>query len=126
MDPLLFIELMLSRAISKYMDVENSSEVVFFDRGVTDNIAYAALFGFEFERGWNAAREYQCDSTAFFTPNWEEIYTTDEERKMTFEHASRMGDNLRIIYEKAGYSLTDIPLTSVEKRVEFILDSLAV
>jgi predicted ATPase len=123
-DPLLFIELMLSRAISKYMDVLKSSEVVFFDRGVTDNIAYADLFGFEFERGWKAAREYRCNSTVFFTPSWEEIYTTDDERRMTFEHASRMGDNLRVIYEKAGYFLTDIPLTSVKKRVDFILSSL--
>ena len=43
---------------------------------------------------------------------------------MTYKEASKMGDNLRETYERAAYSLTELPLTSPEERADFILNSL--
>ena len=121
-DPSLFIELMLSRAISRYHDIGNTSGPVFFDRGVADNIAYALLYDLPFERGWAAAKLFRYNATVFFAPNWRDIYTTDEERTMTFEASAPMGDSLRTVYQKLGYEVVDLPLSTPEKRVACMVE----
>jgi len=123
-NPELFIDLMLSRAIGKYQDTESKDRAIFFDRGVPDYIAYAFLYDLEFGRGWKAASEYRYNPTVFFTPNWEDIYVTDEERTMSFEASAKMGDRLREIYVKNQYNVVDIPCGLPEERVAFILSSL--
>jgi predicted ATPase len=115
---------MLARSISQYQDIEASSDLVFFDRGVADNISYAILYGLSFEHGWTAAERYRANSKVFFAPNWRGIYTTDEERTMAFEASAGMGDDLRMIYSKLGYEIIDLPLLSPEQRVAFMLDRL--
>lgn len=122
-DPALFIELMLSRSISRYKDVYQTPEAVIFDRGVPDMIAYAALFDLKFDHGWVAAKEFRYNPTVFFAPTWEEIYRTDEERTMPFEASAAMGDNLRTIYEQLGYTVLNLPLTSLAERAEFIFQN---
>jgi predicted ATPase len=122
-DPALFIELMLSRAISRYQDIQDMSVAVVFDRGIADNIAYAILYELPFEHGWTAAERYRSNSKVFFAPNWRNIYTTDVERTMTFEASSAMGDSLRRIYQKLGYEIVDLPLFSPEDRVKFLMDN---
>ena len=123
-NPSLFIELMLSRATSRYKDVGEESDIVIFDRGVAVNIAYAKLFNLPFDHGWKAAKQYRANSKVFFTPNWREIYTTDEERTMSFEASAAMGDDLRRIYQELGYELIDLPLKDPKTRAEFLLQYL--
>ncbi|MBF0279987.1 MAG: AAA family ATPase [SAR324 cluster bacterium] len=65
----LFIQLMLSRAIYGYRQIEETERLIFFDRGIPDNIAHAALYQINFESGWNAAKHYRYNSLVFFTPN---------------------------------------------------------
>lgn len=120
--PLLFVELLLSRAILRYKDIDDTSGVMVFDRGVADNIAYAALYDLSFAHGWAAAEQYRSNSKVFFAPNWEDIYSTDEERTMSFEASAAMGDSLRSIYLKLGYEILDLPLSSPEARVKFMVD----
>jgi predicted ATPase len=121
-DPALFVELMLSRAICRYQDLKNRMEAVVFDRGLPDIIAYAALYNLPFEHGWAAAKHYRSNSKVFFAPNWQDIYATDEERTMTFEASAAMGDSLRTVYQKLGYEIVDLPLSSPEERVQFMFD----
>src|SRR5215475_6046919 len=45
-DARLFVDLMLSRMMGDYDRMDPASGPVFFDRGVPDVLAYAALFGF--------------------------------------------------------------------------------
>ncbi len=123
-NPLLFVEFLLSRAISQYQGADTGQKVLFFDRGVPDNIAYASLFDLAFEHGWNASQVYQYNPLVFVTPNWEAIYSHDEERKMSFQDASKMGNHLREIYQKAGYTVVDLPLDSPEERARFVLNTL--
>jgi len=120
-DPRLFTELMLSRSIYQYKQMASVSPFVLFDRGVPDNLAYASLFEFTFEAAWNASKLYRYNTTVFFTASWQEIYKTDEERKMSYEAASRFGEALRKIYEELGYSLVDVPRVPPEERAKFIL-----
>ena len=121
-DPSLFVELMLSRAISRFQDVDETFGAVIFDRGVADIIAYAMLFDLPFEHGWAAANLHRGSSKVFFAPNWEDIYSPDEERTMTFKASAEMGDNLRFIYQKLGYEILDLPRSRPIERVQFIFD----
>jgi predicted ATPase len=123
-DARLFVDLMLSRTLGEYSRMETAAAPVFFDRGVPDMLAYAALFGFDYPPGQNAAREYRYHRRVFYAPAWEAIYTTDEERKMTFQAVRRFGDELRKIYLQSGYDLIDLPCVSVQERGEFILNLL--
>lgn len=123
-DPRLFVELMLSRMIHDYQQSQASPSSVLFDRGLPDMLGYAALFGFSFPAGENAARLYRYHSRVFFAPAWEEIYCTDDERTVPFPVARTFGGDLRAIYERVGYTLIDLPCVSVEERAEFILERI--
>ena len=112
--------------LNTYRQHEASSEPVLFDRGVPDILAYAALFGFEFSGGEDAARLYRYNARVFIAPAWEEIYCTDDERKAPYSLACRFDKDLRAIYNRLGYNLIDLPCVFVEGRVEFILERLGV
>lgn len=120
-DPRLFVELTFSRMLDDY---ERSGELpgrMLFDRGIPDILGYAALFGFEFLPGENAARLYRYNRNVFFAPAWERIYCTDDERTLPFSRAREFGENLRAIYRQFGYTLIDLPFSGVEDRADFIL-----
>jgi predicted ATPase len=123
-DPRLFVELLLSRAIWDYNNLDQSAQATVFDRGVADVIAYANLYGIPFEHGWNAAREYTGNERVFFAPNWQQIYTTDDERTMSFDASEQMGSDLRAIYETLGYQIVELPRATPEERADFVLQRL--
>jgi predicted ATPase len=90
-DARLFVDLLTSRAVLQYQERSPSQDLVFFDRGAPDSIAYAAQLGVEAESDWNAARAYRYNELAFFFPSWEQIYRTDGERTMSFVAALEFG-----------------------------------
>jgi predicted ATPase len=122
-DPLLFKELILSRAINSYLHADDNSLTI-FDRGIPDLLAYSDCFNLPRGSEVNAAEKYRYCNKVFFTPSWEEIYTTDEERKMSFLEAKAFGDNLKNIYKSLGYELIEPPCLPIEKRIDFILNQL--
>lgn len=119
-NPRLFTQLLLSRAIYQYKQMQSTHETIIFDRGIPDNIAYAQLFKLNYPPAHHAARLYPYDSNVFIFPAWEEIYTTDDERIMSFEAAKAFGDDVRKIYTEYGYNLIEVPCISPEERVQFI------
>lgn len=119
-NPKLFTELLLSRAMYQYKQMQSCDDTVIFDRGVPDNIAYAQLFNFDFPPAKNAAKIIRYDTDVFIFPAWEEIYVTDDERKMSFEATKAFGESVKIIYKEHGYNLIEVPCFSPEKRLEFI------
>ena len=121
-DPRLFVELMLSRALFQFELRAGSAKPIFFDRGIPDNLVYAAGFGFEFEAGWNAARRYRAHNTVFFTPAWEEIYAQDDERTMSFAAAKQFGEDLREVYLTLGYSVVEVPRAEPVERARFVVN----
>jgi predicted ATPase len=123
-DARLFVDLMLSRMISDYHRMEIGSGPVFFDRGVPDMLGYAAAFGFDYPPGRNATCVYRYHRRVFFAPAWEQIYTTDEERTISYPVAKSFGDNLRDVYQQCRYELIDLPCVPVQDRAEFILSRL--
>jgi predicted ATPase len=123
-DPRLFVELMLSRAIQAHGACRGAPGPVLFDRGVPDMIAYAALFGLDLAPYRRAAAVFRYAPRAFVTPDWPEIYATDEERKMTYAQARAFGGMLREIYAELGYALVELPRASPEERADFVLSRL--
>jgi predicted ATPase len=123
-DTRLFVNLMLSRMIGEYRSLETSAEPIFFDRGIPDAMAYASLAGLDYPQGERAARKYRYNNLVFFAPAWEEIYTQDDERTVSFDIASQFDPELRRIYRALGYVLIDLPCVSVEERARFILGML--
>ena len=60
----------------------------------------------------------------FLLPPWELIFTQDTERFETFSQAKEIYMQLKETYSNLGYQVIEVPIGTVEKRVEFILKSL--
>ena len=120
-----FCHLMLSRSLQNYNQALNAAEVVVFDRGIPDMIAYAEGCEIDATPFYKAAEQYRYKPTVFFFAGWAAIYTTDAERKMSFEEASMFGERVRVIYQKLGYQLVNVPLQSIAERTTFLLERLA-
>ena len=119
-DQKLFTDLLLSRSIYQFKQMQERKGPVIYDRGIADNICYAQLFDLDTQITHNAAREYHYNKLVFFLPGWKEIYENDDERKMTFDQANQFGHNIKTIYAELGYDVVDVPIGSPSSRAEFI------
>ncbi len=123
-NPKLFTQLLLSRAIYQYKQMQNIGGTVIYDRGVPDNIAYARLLKLNYLPANHAAKLYRYESHVFMFPAWKEIYTTDDERKMSFEAAEAFGNDVQKIYKEQGYTIINVPCVSPEERVRIIMERI--
>ncbi|WP_133128623.1 AAA family ATPase [Legionella nagasakiensis] len=123
-DPKLFTDLLLSRSIYQFKQMENRQGIVIYDRGIPDNICYAGLFDLDSHSSTKAAYQYQYDKHVFFLPAWEEIYENDDERKMTYSQAKLFGDEVRKVYEDLSYNIIEVPLLPPYERAEFIVNTI--
>lgn len=119
-DPSLFLDLLLQRSIDKHAASESSKWPVVFDRGIPDCIAYAVLLGVDPMPSVLASRRYSYSRQVLILEPWEDIYTTDEERTMTFKDTAPFQAAIKDAYEQAGYVLVEVPRDSVEKRAAFV------
>jgi predicted ATPase len=124
-DPKRFCDLMLARAVDDFDRSEGAERPVFFDRGIPDHAGYFRLFGLDASAAEEAASLRRYNDLVFVMPSWREIYTTDEERKMTFEMAHRFGDMIRDVYAGLGYTLVDVPRDTPQARARFIAAKVA-
>jgi predicted ATPase len=60
-----------------------------------------------------------------FLEPWSDIYTTDEERNMSFDDTVSFSEELRDVYERSNYALVRVPQVSIDDRVAFVRDSIA-
>ena len=118
----LFVDLLLQRSIDKHVAASTGSEPVLFDRGVPDCIAYASVMGIDPSRSIRAAERYRYQ--VLMLPPWEEIYTVDDERTMSFADTFPFHDALADAYERAGYVMVEVPRGSIEYRAAFVRDSI--
>lgn len=109
-----FTELILSRSLESYKKYVGSSVPIIFDRGIPDVIGYAKLFGLDIKKFENSAKIHPYNRSVFIAPPWEEIYSTDDERKMTFEETAQFHELLERAYLDLGYQLIELPFEPVE------------
>lgn len=119
-DPELFNELMLEKMIGDFNENLNAGEPVLFDRGIPDVTAYAELLGTDALKSKIASEKYIYNRTVFAFNAWKEIYTNDEERKMSFNLAEKFGINVKKIYKDSGYEIIDVPFLPLKERADFI------
>ena len=123
---LLFTELLLSHSIENFSNSKQFTGSIVFDRSVVDSIAYASLFELPTKQFEVAALKYRYNKTVFVLAPWEEIYATDDERKMSFEDSVVFHRLIISAYERLGYQLIEIPRGTVESRSLFLSEKIAV
>ncbi len=95
---------------------------VFFDRGLVD--AASALLHHTGHRGCPLDELRRYHQQVFLTPPWPELYATDAERQLGFDHAVAEYHRLHGTYIELGYTVTVLPTTDLESRVDLILNEL--
>jgi predicted ATPase len=126
-DPAFFAELMLSWEMRSYHIAEQSAGPVFFDRGVVDVFGYLCLLGRAVPRHMlDATERFRYNRRVFIAPPWKKIFSQDRERKQDFDEAVRTYRAIAAAYAERGYELIKIPLSSVEERVRFVLQSVGI
>lgn len=108
----------------QYKQMQDKGGVVIYDRGVPDNIAHARSFKLDYLPAQHAAKLYRYDPQVFIFPAWEEIYTTDDERTMSFEAAKAFGHEVKDTYKEYGYTIIEVPCVSPEERMHFIMQKI--
>lgn len=122
--PGLFVELLLEYSIESYDRELQGDGFFLFDRGVPDVMAYAEWYCFPLQKFKSASLEYEYNPLVFVAEPWEEIYTQDSERKMTFAQTQVFHEMLLKSYESLGYILIPLPNQSVADRAQFILSKI--
>lgn len=121
----LFAELMLAADLRSYDEARRLDGEVFFDRGLPDIAGYLTLCGLPVPPHVEAAsRRFRYRRTVFIAPPWPDIFGQDAERKQDFTEAERTCAVMARTYPRYGYDLVELPLASVESRLDFILQRL--
>lgn len=115
--PQVFVDRLVARSIEKYDAAEGKE--AFFDRALPDCVAYAHVLGVDPSVARRAAGRRPYDQV-FILPPWEDIYTTDDMRKMRFADARPFHDTLVDVYVGFGYDLVEVPAMDVESRASFV------
>ncbi|HFL2715758.1 TPA: AAA family ATPase [Legionella pneumophila] len=71
-----------------------------------------------------ASKIHRYNAQAFFLPAWEEIYSNDSERTISFYETKAFETDLREVYNELRYTLIEVPLGNIPTRVDFILDRI--
>ena len=96
-------------------------EIIFFDRGVPDSIAYYKLNGLDTAEPFQKSGEVRYQNVFLF----ERLrFSKDPVRSENENTALRLGRLIQEGYQALGYDLIHVPLLSVEARTEFILERL--
>jgi predicted ATPase len=119
-DASLFVSLLLQRSIEEYQAAKRSGRKVLFDRGIPDCVVYAIRAGSDPEPSLVAAKNFRYARRVLFLEPWSDIYTTDEERIMSFEETASFSESLRDVYTRSGYALVEVPRIPIDDRAAFV------
>lgn len=118
-----FSEIVIKERLKQYKQATNKIE--FYDRGIIDSFAYLLKDNIHVEEEWiTIAKEHKYYKKIFITPPWEEIYHTDHERKEDFMSATKIHSYLLEAYEAFNYNPIIIPKTTIQERINFILNEI--
>lgn len=124
-NPLMFSELLLKGRQKQFMDADKFSDLlVFFDRGIPDVLAYMDYIGDSYPNYFIEICKTSLYDVVFILKPWRTIYTSDNERYENFEQSEKIHAFLVKTYKKYQYELIDVPFDTIEKRADFILETL--
>ncbi len=121
-DPAKFIRALLNHCQDDLTSANNQTGPCFFDRGIPEVGAYAIRFDVDIDQLEliEASRSY--NKTAFILPPWREIFHTDKFRGKSFDEYAEFHSVITNCYVEAGFGLVEVPRSSIEERVSFVLD----
>ena len=70
-----------------------------------------------------AAAIFRYQRRVFIAPPWPDIFRQDSERRQSLDEAVRTYEAMVEVYGAYGYKLVELPRSSVEQRVRFVLDT---
>lgn len=115
-----FSDMVYDRMKNTYEQIHQ--DICFYDRSVIDLIGYMSISGdTPPEKYARLAESFGFNPKVFFMPVWKDIYTTDGQRKESFEDALKIGNALKEAYTNLGYQVIEVPLSTIKERVDFIL-----
>ena len=124
-DPLMFSEHLLLGRQKQFLAADSlQEEVVFFDRGLPDVVAYLDYLKCSYLDSFKTICSQHTYDNVFILKPWKAIYEQDNERYETFEQALILHDFLVKTYTDYGYSIIETPFGTVEERLNFILNHL--
>lgn len=120
-----FNEAVFKGRLEQYHAATDSTKLYFFDRGLPDSLAYLMADNNDIPAHFHEEIKITpYYHRVFYTPYWEEIYVKDNERWENLEYVKKIQQNILHFYKESGYELIEIPKTTVDERVNFILESL--
>lgn len=120
-DRILYQQMMLDRSLESYKTHEAYSGILLFDRSIVDALCYAAIIGVQSTpRNIHIANVYRYNRKVFILPPWKEIYTTDAERKQTWEEAVYTYELMVKTYVQYNYQLIEVPMLPPKDRADFV------
>lgn len=120
-----YTRLMFSRSVDSFKQHQDRKDILFFDRGIPDTLAYTYLTQQPVIPDLqHAVLSFRYNPLVFILPPWPEIYRTDSERKQTYQEAVETYDIMFDTYLQLGYSPVIVPKGPPEERANFIMKSL--
>lgn len=120
-----FARLAFDEMLRQHNHAATTGDSCFFDRALPD------IFGYLQRSRFDIPKEYltihggcRYERTVFILPPWPEIYINDDERPQSLDEAEALHDAIRTAYESLGYELIEVPKLPVNKRYEFVLETL--
>jgi predicted ATPase len=124
--PAEFAHQILTRDIEKYVAQPQTSEWVFWDRGLIDALGMlqevAPMPRAELKA---ILTRYPFHRLAFILPPWEAIYANDAERDQTYTEAVGVHEKTLKWYRFCGYDVLEVPRLPVTQRARHVLEVLA-
>lgn len=125
-NPKAFDTLLLEKRISQFKlsPKEATEKIIFFDRGIVDNVAYMEYALHKIPKNFEKALlKYTYNAIFLFEP-WQKIHITDNERYESFEIASKINDAFKKVLNTYKLAYKSVPLTTVDQRIAFILNEI--
>lgn len=124
-DPMAFNRKLLQGRTQQYLNTtKQENDLVFFDRGIPDVLAYMDYFKQEYTNDYIHACHVHRYDMAIILPPWKEIYSSDSSRLENFQEATEIHEHLLATYNRFHYEPVFVPKGSVTDRVSFILDAI--
>lgn len=121
-----FQHLVFEQQKRDYHTAKSLGSVVFLDRGLPDGLGYMKSGGLFIPQELKTnIEQFPYANIVFLTPPWQEIYKNDSARWEDFQKAEDIYFSLKEVYEDLGYNTRPLPLDTIEKRIEFVLNQIS-
>lgn len=96
------------------------NELIFWERGMPDSIVYLKNCGCDYKIALEASKKRRCKGVFILDilPSYEKDYARTENQKK----AKQIHEALHQTYLELGYSVTRVPVATIEERAQFILE----